>query len=104
MLLENLSVYDNVRLPLEIAQKDYERKEIEDLIKQLGIGEIIDKKCRKLSDGEKQRVAIARALINKPKLLLADEPIGNIDYECRNEIMDIKKMQSTRIDHYDDYT
>lgn len=88
-LLENLTAYDNIRLPLEISKKRYSEKEIISLAEQIGIQDILKTKCSQLSGGEKQRVAIARAVINQPKCLLADEPTGNLDGECKNDIMNL---------------
>jgi cell division transport system ATP-binding protein len=81
LLLDHLSVFDNVALPLRIAQR--EEKEIKsnvtELLKWVGLGDYIDAKPPILSGGQKQRVAIARAVISRPRLLLADEPTGNLD-------------------------
>jgi putative ABC transport system ATP-binding protein len=81
-LIPNLSALENVMLPLELdGMKKVERRErAAKLLEQVGLTE--DKHSRKpsrLSGGEQQRVAIARALANKPKLILADEPTGNLD-------------------------
>ncbi len=80
-LLDHLSVFDNVALPLRIAQR--EEKEIKsnvtELLKWVGLGDHIHSKPPILSGGQKQRVAIARAVISRPRLLLADEPTGNLD-------------------------
>ena len=81
-LVPNLSALENVMLPMEFAKipKDQRQPRAEELLNQVGITD--DKQLRKptrLSGGEQQRVAIARALANKPQLLLADEPTGNLD-------------------------
>ncbi len=83
-LIPNLSALENVMLPMEFANqsKSYRRDRAVKLLNEVGISQ--DKHNRKpgkLSGGEQQRVAIARALSNKPKLILADEPTGNLDTE-----------------------
>lgn len=81
LLLDHLSVFDNVALPLRITGR--EEKEITsnvvELLKWVGLGDHIHSKPPILSGGQKQRVAIARAIISRPRLLLADEPTGNLD-------------------------
>lgn len=82
-LIDHLSVYANVALPLRVqgvAPEQYDRN-VRDLLSWVGLGERLDASPRTLSGGEKQRVAIARAVIAKPKLLIADEPTGNVDPE-----------------------
>ena len=78
-LINELTVLENVLLPTMIngiIQKDYARE----LLLRVGISEeLFDKRSYNLSGGEKQRVAVARALVNKPKLIIADEPTSNID-------------------------
>ena len=80
-LLNHLSALDNVALPLRIAGASRERirDHVAELLDWVGLGEDIDARPARLSDGEKQRVAIARAVIGRPSLLLADEPTGNVD-------------------------
>jgi putative ABC transport system ATP-binding protein len=81
-LVPNLTALENVMLPLEFAgvNKQVRKKRAEELLNQVGLetGKQLRKPAR-LSGGEQQRVAIARALANKPKLILADEPTGNLD-------------------------
>ena len=80
-LLDHLSAFENVALPLRLAGRrvgDY-RKDVEELLSWVGLGERLDDKPPTLSGGEQQRVAIARAVVAKPDILLADEPTGNVD-------------------------
>ena len=80
-LLNHLSAFDNVALPLRVSgltEKDV-KKNVTELLEWVGLGEKMNSRPPTLSGGEQQRIAIARAIINRPKLLLADEPTGNID-------------------------
>ena len=80
-LLDHLSSFDNVALPLRLAGRrvgDF-RKDVEELLSWVGLGERLDDKPPTLAGGEQQRVAIARAVVAKPEILLADEPTGNVD-------------------------
>ena len=80
-LLNHLSAFDNVALPLRVgglSEKDV-KKNVTELLEWVGLGEKMASRPPTLSGGEQQRIAIARAIINRPKLLLADEPTGNID-------------------------
>jgi cell division transport system ATP-binding protein len=80
-LLGHLTTYENVALPLKVRGKDESayRSDVTDLLKWVGLGERMHALPPVLSGGEKQRAAIARALIDQPKILLADEPTGNVD-------------------------
>ena len=60
-----------------------------DLLQRLGVGDKINNKPSSLSGGEQQRVAVARALINKPKIIFADEPSGNLDSNNANQLHDL---------------
>lgn len=91
-LIPNLSAIQNVMMPMEFAgiKRGDRFKRAEHLLEQVGLGK--DKQNRKpsrLSGGEQQRVAIARALSNRPKLILADEPTGNLDTDTGKVIVDL---------------
>jgi cell division transport system ATP-binding protein len=80
-LLEHLSAFDNVALPLRLAghkAADY-RADVTELLTWVGLHERIDARPAALSGGEQQRLAIARAVVNRPTILLADEPTGDVD-------------------------
>lgn len=85
-LLPHLTALENARLPLEILGLPAERAET--LLHELGLGHRLHHLPRELSGGECQRVAIARALAPEPKLLLADEPSGNLDADTGNSVME----------------
>ena len=80
-LLDHLTVYENVSLPMRVKGREEAgyRGEVIELLRWVGLGERMHSIPPVLSGGEKQRAAIARALIVKPELLLADEPTGNVD-------------------------
>ncbi|MCY4394039.1 MAG: cell division ATP-binding protein FtsE [Rhodospirillaceae bacterium] len=80
-LLDHLTAVDNVALPLRVAgaRGPDVKKHVSELLRWVGLGERLGAKPPTLSGGEQQRVAIARAVINRPDLLLADEPTGNVD-------------------------
>lgn len=90
-LLSDRSVYHNVALPLTIA--GYTPREVGRRVRaalsKVGLGDKEKKLPMALSGGEQQRVGIARAVVNKPRLLLADEPTGNLDPELSQEIMNL---------------
>ena len=78
-LLPSLTALENVMLPLEMQGIYTAHKDAEDLLKRVGLADRVTHYPSQLSGGEQQRVALARAFINKPKILFADEPTGNLD-------------------------
>jgi len=88
-LIPVLSAAENVEVPLRLVRTDpAERgRRVEELLAQVGLAERAKHRPHELSGGEQQRVAIARALANRPKLLLADEPTGQLDSETGHRIM-----------------
>ena len=90
-LIASMTVQQNVELPLRFAEMDRtERARVSrEAVERVGLGARIDHKPAQLSGGEQQRVALARALVNQPKLLLADEPTGNLDSKTGTGIMDL---------------
>lgn len=92
-LLPKLNVLKNVELPMVYGgKKPQERKErAMELLEMVGLGDKWKNRPNELSGGQKQRVAIARSLTNNPKILLADEPTGNLDSQSEKEIMEIFK-------------
>lgn len=88
-LIEHLSVFDNVALPLRLrGMKEKEiRHRVIELLAWVELSDNMYVKSSDISGGEKQRAAIARAVINRPELLLADEPTGNVDSEIAQKLM-----------------
>ncbi len=102
-LIPHLSALDNAALPLLLAgaSEDKARQHVTELLDWVGLGDRLHAMPADLSGGEQQRVAIARAIVNKPRLLLADEPTGNVDDESAKKLMhlflELNKMGTTVI-------
>jgi ABC-type lipoprotein export system ATPase subunit len=90
-LLKRMNVAENVALPLIYAgqSRGAAKKRAEQLLAQVGLGELGHRMPNQLSGGQQQRVAIARALVNEPSLVLADEPTGNLDTKTTAEVLDV---------------
>ena len=88
-LLDHMTTWENVAMPLRVTgKKPSEYKEdVTDLLQWVGLGDRMHSSPHVLSGGEKQRAAIARAVINKPELLLADEPTGNVDPQMGRRLL-----------------
>lgn len=88
-LLPALTALENVMLPLELANADRASEKARQLLARVGLAQRLHHYPKQLSGGEQQRVAIARAFVSTPKLLLADEPTGNLDAETGEQIIDL---------------
>ena len=96
-LLSDLSVLENVMLPIQIAGNiDVIEKSAIDLLKSVGLEDQIHKRANKISGGQAQRAAIARGLINKPSIVLADEPTGNLDSVTSTKIVQLMKSMAKK--------
>jgi len=96
-LLSDLSVLENVLLPMQIAGNNVIEKEARNLLKAVGLEDQIHKRANKISGGQAQRVAIARGLINKPSIVLADEPTGNLDSVTSEIIVQLMKSMAKKL-------
>ncbi len=86
-LLPRATLQDNVMLPLVYAQTRADKRRSDEMLHKVGLGNYRRSYPNQISGGQQQRVAIARALVNRPRLLLADEPTGNLDTQTSQEIM-----------------
>ena len=97
-LLSDLSVLENVLLPIQIGGlTSTAEKDAKNLLKAVGLEDQIHKRANKISGGQAQRVAIARGLINKPSIVLADEPTGNLDSVTSQTIVQLMKSMAKKL-------
>ncbi|EPD88377.1 MULTISPECIES: ABC transporter ATP-binding protein [unclassified Paenibacillus] len=97
-LLPTLTVKENILLPLTLegVALDQMKSLLEPIAEQLGITSVLDKRTYEISGGQAQRTAIARALIHSPKLVLADEPTGNLDSKSARDVMELLTTMNKR--------
>jgi len=95
-LVKHLSVRDNLRLAQYLGHVPQDDARITDTLGALGVAEKAARRASELSQGEQQRVAIARAVVNRPKLLLADEPTANLDDAAAAKVVDLLAEQAAR--------
>jgi len=88
-LLEDLTVRENIALPMTFSERKADGSRVEGLLRMFDIVGIADETANKISGGEAQRTAIARAMMNEPKIILADEPTGNLDQDNATNVMDM---------------
>ena len=95
-LVKHLSVRDNLRLAQYLARVPQDDARINDTLAALGVAAKAGRRATELSQGEQQRVAIARAVVNRPKLILADEPTANLDDAAAARVVDLLSEQAAR--------
>ncbi|MEZ0322702.1 MAG: ABC transporter ATP-binding protein [Hydrogenothermaceae bacterium] len=95
-LLSEFTALDNVALPLQIKGDKEATQKAKDILEKVGLGDRLNHKPSMLSGGEQQRVAIARAVVNNPKILIADEPTGNLDSENAKNVINLIKDLSEK--------
>ena len=95
-LIPILNVVENITLPLRLDGKEVNEKRLEEVLSILELEDRKDHLPNQLSGGQQQRVSIGRALINRPALVLADEPTGNLDSRASREIIDLLKISNRK--------
>ena len=91
-LIPVLSVKENILLPAELDNRKIDKDYLDDLLKALGLKERANHLPNELSGGQQQRTSIGRALINRPSIVLADEPTGNLDSKNSKEVLELLKL------------
>ncbi len=95
-LIPILNVKENITLPILLDNKKPDEKYLDELIETLGLTNRVSHLPNELSGGQQQRVSIGRALMNRPALLLADEPTGNLDSKASREIVELLKLSNQK--------
>lgn len=95
-LIPILNVTENITLPILLDNKKIDEKYLNELIETLGLKNRLNHLPNELSGGQQQRVSIGRALMNRPSILLADEPTGNLDSKSSKEIIDLLKLSNKK--------
>lgn len=95
-LIPVLNVSENITLPCDLGNKKVDQEYLKDLIETLGLTDRVKNLPNQLSGGQQQRVAIGRALFNHPKIILADEPTGNLDKKSSDEIVNLLKTANQK--------
>ena len=96
-LVNELTGYENILLPIMLDKKKPDEEYLEKIIKMLDIGDRLEHLPSALSGGQQQRIAIARALANKPSVLFADEPTGNLDGNSGREVLSLLKYTAAEL-------
>ena len=95
-LVSSINVWENIVLPLGLDGKKVDKAYVNDIITTLGLEHRIYNLPNQLSGGQQQRVAIARALVNRPEIIFADEPTGNLDSKTSDEVIALLKMSAKK--------
>jgi putative ABC transport system ATP-binding protein len=97
-LLPHLTVFQNVRLPLDLNEtpRDEANERVTAMLDAVGIASLAHDFPRTISGGEAQRTAIARALVHEPQLVLADEPTGNLDTQAATQVLSLLREEAKR--------
>ena len=95
-LLNDRTIFENIALPLQIIGCDYSKiiQKVKEILIKVGLESKIDMYPLELSGGEQQKICVARAIVKKPKIILADEPTGNLDPSASDDIIDLLENES----------